>query len=788
MAETQSLSVLLQLKDQMSAQMGQVTGTVKDLNKELSDLTVKAEDGGKSFSGISDRAKEASKHVEAAGSSFDGLTKKQTKMIFNLGIMAAKMGAASIAMNTLSESAGDNKLGKSIGEVVGALGKFAMIATLMPGPIGLVIGSVTAAVSIFKAMKKESVEAAESLKKFKEEYAALKEESFRETGKFMAKRSVSSQADQLRMEIRAKDEINQSYLERQYEEKAKIGEKQDILRAKLSKVSEESPEGYGFRSQLFVLASELRIVDSAIEEAIKTKKEFDRELSDIDSIEAMNKSMTSLDKTAAETALALELGLITPLAASAKMAEIATDRLIALSKVKDRMSPDDFKLTAEGLKRGETSAKASHAMEDLISEGTKTNKIIQENDVKRTYEIRKEVSNITAEFNRAGISINASREEMEGFAAAALDGKVNVGEFIRQLEEARDHDFFGGMKKGIEDVSSGLLNFRHIFGSMFQDIQSGMSNAFEEAIGNVHKWKDAMSGFADSMKKTFIKAIAEMASQSVMKNLLGGFSALFGGSSQGGYSGGGQSGMGRPSGNSSLSGGLGVGAIAGGFSGAIGQAGDMGTAGASGYEGLAGGDFSGVAGGVVGGAAGIAGVMGAKNAGQGAMSGAMAGAALGTMVFPGIGTVVGLAVGAIAGAFMGNRNKRRIKRAKRRAEAYARMIQLQQAGEAAQLFKTATRTRMGGALALPEATDEVSKLFSGDVTGQEMLDMGPGVVESILGQKQAIQSQAANNAINMGSPIINVSVGSIASSYDAQKLAEDLGFHLTASIQSAGAG
>jgi uncharacterized membrane protein len=203
------------------------------------------------------------------------------------------------------------------------------------------------------------------------------------------------------------------------------------------------------------------------------------------------------------------------------------------------------------------------------------------------------------------------------------------------------------------------------------------------------------------------------------------------------------------------------------------------------------GDISagGVVGGVAGTAAGVAGVMGSTSAGSGAVSGAMAGAALGTMIMPGIGTAVGAVVGALAGAVMGSRNKRRKRKAKRRAEAAALAALIAKRTEAAKVFKQGIRAKMGGGLATTGATDEISKLFSGDVTADEIGAMGPTAADDILAGRSAVEKLTANQSqtVNMGAPQISVSVGSVASSYDAQKLAEDIGFHLQASIQAAGA-
>ena len=101
--------------------------------------------------------------------------------------------------------------------------------------------------------------------------------------------------------------------------------------------------------------------------------------------------------------------------------------------------------------------------------------------------------------------------------------------------------------------------------------------------------------------------------------------------------------------------------------------------------------------------------------------------------------------------------------------------------EAERLITEATRTQLGGGLADPNAVDAVSKLFSGGISVKEIEEFGG--VQNVLARQAEIDALAARNvSVN---PSINVTVGSISSSYDVRLLAEDLGFYLGGSISSA---
>jgi hypothetical protein len=192
-----------------------------------------------------------------------------------------------------------------------------------------------------------------------------------------------------------------------------------------------------------------------------------------------------------------------------------------------------------------------------------------------------------------------------------------------------------------------------------------------------------------------------------------------------------------------------------------------------------------MAGVAVGGAVGTKGVS-SGNVAQGAIGYAMMGASIGAVAGP-IGAVVGAVVGAAYGAFAGNQEKKKMEKEKEAAEAAAaeQAKQLEeQKKKAAELVQMQISNNLGGGLATPELAAEVGELFTGGVTPGDIDRMGINA-QDVLAREGEIRGQGITNNVNVGSPNINVSIGSVASHYDIQNLAQDLGYHLSSAIHDA---
>lgn len=344
-----------------------------------------------------------------------------------------------------------------------------------------------------------------------------------------------------------------------------------------------------------------------------------------------------------------------------------------------------------------------------------------------------------------------------------------------EYEKIAAMDPWGGFNLALEEAIKNLGNFRDLFSNVIDSVTRSMSNAFEKMMTDGRHWKDAMRDFFGNIKQSFIKMIADIMAQQAVKQLA---MLMLGVTST--------AGTGLP-GQSNLSTDMAVNQAAlGGQQLAAGQAG-------GGGPGMLAPIGMGV-GLAVGTAGEQRGNVGQSTAGY-AMAGLMAGAQIGSLAGP-VGTAIGAIVGGLGGAaygFMsGSKAREEAKKAEADEEAAANEAAEQleeQRKAAAMVLKTSISTQLGGGLATPEAMDAASKLFSGDVTSQDIADMGPGAAASILSQAGMVNMMAANQGqINVGAPVINVQVGQIASSYDAQKLAEDLGFHFVAAIQGQAAG
>jgi hypothetical protein len=283
------------------------------------------------------------------------------------------------------------------------------------------------------------------------------------------------------------------------------------------------------------------------------------------------------------------------------------------------------------------------------------------------------------------------REEVQ-LAGMAADDRERESAVLRAM-----HASHGTLKADQADDIRGLITARQEterWRGVVDDISSGFQSFFEDVLNN---GKLSFSSLWDSIKQSFVKMLAYMATQALVAPIivpivggiagsLGSLGSLFGGSGGGGgisslalgasgMGGGGLFGQfnglaGTLSGPMVINGiGGPIGTIGGGIGSSISSLGSSLFGGGAG-EALGGGDFIGSAldtGGIFG-TAGLGAVLGGfgvgslasslifgnkNDAGLGGMGGAAAGALIGSII-PGVGTIIGGLLGGLAGGGLGS--------------------------------------------------------------------------------------------------------------------------------------
>lgn len=372
--------------------------------------------------------------------------------------------------------------------------------------------------------------------------------------------------------------------------------------------------------------------------------------------------------------------------------------------------------------------------------------------------------------------IRAAREKEAADRETALRKKRD--------EKARLMDPSIAWAEAMQKMEDSMMTFQDVFLRVFDIMQGAFSSAIEKMLTKGGTFRDKMKAVFTDLKKSFIKLVADMAAQQMMAGILGiGGGSFLGGAGAaaavpalGATAGAMASGAGTSAGMTALGGGA--------------AAGGAGLLGIPGVTPL----------GIVGAAAGGYGVYQAskggfstnpyKNALGGAASGALAGASVGSII-PGVGTlvggVVGGLIGGVAGLFGGKKAKKKKKEQEAEAQAAADAAIAQAAAlleeqrvEARKLLKTHIATTLGGGNASTDAADEVSALLSGDISNAELDKFGGAA--NVVGNQQAIQNLAGN--VNVASPVVNISVGSIANSYDVDRLSQDIGQFLAGGLKT----
>jgi len=367
---------------------------------------------------------------------------------------------------------------------------------------------------------------------------------------------------------------------------------------------------------------------------------------------------------------------------------------------------------------------------------------------------------------KSGIRLNA--EQMKMLADAAAKGDAAVQQLFEDITKATEADPLKGMQLALWDLTQRTYSFRDAWGKIFEDLRSGFSETFANAIDGTEKFGDGFKKVMKDLKRNLIKMFTDFATNQLFGAAGGLFGSVFGASSPAAPG----TGVGQPGTTPGMSG---MGGQIGGLASGIGSA-----------LGMSGGTFGAVAGlGAAGAALTVSGVSNG-NVTQGTMGGALAGMATGAVigsVIPGIGTVIGGVVGAIVGGlagFLGSSAKKKKKAREAARKAAAALAAYNEAlSKARVVLKGDIRNKLGGGLATEEAAADIGHLFSEDLSADEIMKFGdPAAI--------AAKEAAVDRQNNINAPItVNAT---ITGSYDAQRLAEDLSYHLQNQMGGAAGG
>lgn len=342
---------------------------------------------------------------------------------------------------------------------------------------------------------------------------------------------------------------------------------------------------------------------------------------------------------------------------------------------------------------------------------------------------------------------------------------------------AKIHTFEGGFAEATKEFVRNAGDWKSAWMGVFNSMENGISSVLTKFITEGGKLKDFTKELFKSIEQSFVSMITKMLTQQALLQLMG----VFGGGGQnsspvqnmfGNSGSGGQNATGVVP---QIIGGVAAFAPAG--AGQLIGGGEQ-TASGGGLGGLG---FASLAGLGFGAATAIEGVQ-HGNVTHSTVGGLAAGAALGTMVFPGIGTVIGAVVGAAAGFFAGNAAKNRQRKQEEEAQAAQAAQELAMRNQARILLAADIRGKYGGGLADISAVTDIGHIMSGGITDATLDEIG---AQNVVNQGTEIGTGV--NQISVGSPQITINA-TVAGSYDVQQLAQSLGIHLAASIRAAAAG
>lgn len=408
--------------------------------------------------------------------------------------------------------------------------------------------------------------------------------------------------------------------------------------------------------------------------------------------------------------------------------------------------------------------------------------------IKRNQEQTAKLFEEAKEFN-VDFDLGFSPEQLQQIAQYAQETQQSIHGIFHTLSEMRDADPMLALEKALRDTAKEATNLRVHFSNLFRGMEGAFSNAFEQMMQTGAKLKNVMKQLFRDIKTMFIKMIADIMAQQVMKQIVGLFLPGAGGGGAPGLSVGGAAAGGAAGAQTAAA--LPFGSAFGMAAPALGMGlSATGAGGGASFLGVGGIEGSSLA--LAGAGVGLAVGQQSISSGNVAMSAgsmALAGASLGAFAGP-IGMAVGAVVGAAYGWYAGDREKKKMEKQKEAQEAAMReqeRLIAEQKQKAADLFEMELGNQFSGGLATREQASAIGEIMSGDVDAGDLERLGVNW-QDVMARQGQIEGQAAVNNITTGAINVNLQVGSIASGYDIRNVAQDMGYHLVQALNEAAAG
>jgi len=145
---------------------------------------------------------------------------------------------------------------------------------------------------------------------------------------------------------------------------------------------------------------------------------------------------------------------------------------------------------------------------DVVSGAKELNDVGVETTAQVTQQIR------TLEILRDRFSEDAYAVKQLTEAIDGLNEKIGV-----KIEPSGT--FFSGMRDGFKKLQDNMLTARDVGERVVGDLASGFSNLFDSMIRGGQSWSEMMRGFFADVLGSFVRMMAEMQAQQMMRGLFG---------------------------------------------------------------------------------------------------------------------------------------------------------------------------------------------------------------------------------------------------------------------------
>jgi hypothetical protein len=729
------LAAVLVLRDEMSAPLAKVRAELDKVSGAFKGIQAQANQAMKPLAAVGEKTSAA---VEKMTGGFARSERAQGVFIRSIGSMSTRLLSAGYAFDQLGRNM-QGAFGSGMQTATQSLGSFVTMMAAMPTPMGAALAGVTAFATAFAGVSKEIAEIEERSKKLQ---AGLARNIGRANDANAQKDFVAAKMD---AEGKTPDEIR-------------------IIQAR----AEQETRLLGIYEQQRRFQQELHL----IEETRRNRGNLDAE-----------KRVELLQK------IAKAQELVNILSRQGMNADIGAR--MSLDKLKKEL--EDFDKAAK--KTGERAVFLGGELSRLAGNEEEAREALEqfnaelenEEKLKAYYE---DLEKLQGQFDLVGqkadaglvTPLKAAEEKLEiikkkmEVILAAGDRAPNGGVFLAQTEiERQGAEFEAGnlqawedqlkedekrKKKAQDDLAKASAAFRDQWVDLFDYIGQGFSDVFADAVVEGKSMTKGLGALFKDLQKSIIKMLMDSALGSMFRSAGGAFAGTVGAAF--GFGGAPAQGQQQGSNVNVQNGNQAPGAPMFSMGGGNGWA-------AAGIG----------AGTAVGGYAMNRGIS-QGNVGMSTAGGALTGAMIGTAILPGIGTAVGALVGAAAGAWLGSEAKEEEAKMKERQHdldeeaqrAHEAMVE-----KAKGLIKLHVRSSLGGGLATEEAMADVSKLFSNDISAEEVEQFG---AENVVSRQAEIESQAGAQVTN------NIAVTAhVGGQFDVQRLAESLGYFIRRSIPGA---